>query len=283
MKTARICRSLTQKTLLSRIDQIIGIALCASGAFQGIARAAVDVTPQRIEETRHQVFDDDKVSRTSAGLKLVLELSGPEVESATQSGHVKIEEAVDNTGVNLIPHGDTFHDPSKFTDFNNAFFRHSNFSGTPETVKPQVALDLALPARAAVKIARLRGSMELSDGGKTNTVELGGLIGAGKKVVPLPNGSPVAVTVVVPDRENVDRLSLEITGDESALDSVEVVDASGKKNSIGISRWTINGGPAHQSLGLWKPLDASMKVVVKTISDRKITKVPFDLKDIQLP
>lgn len=243
----------------------------------------MEVTPQRIEESRNLVFDDDKVGRTPAGLKLVVALSGPEAESATQSGHVKIEEAVDNTGASLISHPDAFHDSSKFTDFNNAFFRNSKFGAKTDSVKPQVELDLALPARAAIRIAHLRGSMELSDAGKTNTVELGGLQGAGKKAAPLPNGSPVSVTVVVPDRENVASLSLEIKGDESALASIEIIDADGRSISSGISKWSVNGGPAHESLGLMKPLDASMKLVVKIISERKITKVPFDLKDIPLP
>ena len=277
------CPPSLRKALPSRTAQLIGLLFCASCVFRGIAQAAVEVTPQRIEETRNLVFDDDKVSRTPATLKLVLALSGPEVESATQSGHVKIEEAVDNTGASLLPRPDAFHDPSKFTDFANAFFRNSKFGGNTEGAKPQVELDLALPARAAVRIARLRGSLELSDGGKTNTVELGGLSGAGKKAVPLPNGSPVTVTVLVSGGENVRSLSLETTGDESALASVEIVDAGGKSISSGISKWSMNGGPVHQSIGLMKPLDASMKLVVKVISDRKLTKVPFDLKDIPLP
>lgn len=280
MKT--ICLSLSGNTLLSRTGQIVAILFCALSAFRGIARAAVEVTPQRIEETRNLVFEDDKISRIPAGLKLVIALSGPEVESATQSGRVKIEEAVDNTGASLIPRANTFDDPSNFKDFENAFFRNSKFGGT-ESAKPQVELDLALPARAAMRIARLRGSLELSDGGKTNTVELGGLNVAGKKAVPLPQGSPVTVTVVVPERENVQVLSLETAGDESALASIEVVDAGGKRVSGGISKWSMNGGAVHQSLGLMKPWNASMKLVVKVISDRKTTKVPFDLKDIRLP
>jgi hypothetical protein len=242
----------------------------------------VEVTPQRIEEARALVFKDDKVSRTPAALKLVLALDGPEAESATQYGRVKIEEAADNTGASLILRPDALHDPAKFTGYANAFFRNSKFGTKPESVKPQVELDLALPARAA-RIVHLRGSLELSDGGKTNTVELGGLKGAGKKAVPLPNGSPVTVTIVIPDSENVRALSLETAGDESALASVEVVDAGGKSISTGTSKWSLNGGPAHQSLGLAKPLDTSMKLVVKVISDRKFTKVPFDLKDIPLP
>jgi hypothetical protein len=280
--TSGTCLSLPWNTLLSRTGQIAGILFCAS-SLRGIAQATVEVTQQRIEEARALVFNDDKVSRTPASLKLVLALDGPEAASATQYGRVKIEEAADNTGASLIPRAASFHDPSKFRDYANAFFRNSKFGGKPESVKPQVELDLALPARAAVRIAHLRGSLELSDGGKTNTVELGGLKGAGKKTVPLPNGSPVTVTIVVPDGENVRSLSLETTGDESALAPVEIVDAGGKSISTGTSKWSLNGGPVQQSLGLAKPLDASMKLVVKVISDRHFTKVPFDLKDIPLP
>lgn len=243
----------------------------------------MEVTPQRVEETRALVFKDDKVSRTPAALKLVLALDGPEAESATQYGRVKIEEAADNTGASLISRPDAFHEPSKFRGYANAFFRNSRFGAKTETVKPQVELELALPGRAAVMLAHLRGSLELCDGGKTNTVELGGFNGAGKKAVPLPNGSPVTVTVVAPEGENVRSLSLEITGDESALASIEIVDASGKSISTGMSKWSLNGGPVKQSLGLAKPWDPSMKLVVKVISDRRFTKVPFDLKDIRLP
>jgi hypothetical protein len=280
---AETCLSRLQNKRVSRTSQIASILLCTPCVFLGIAQAAVEVTPQRIEETRALVFKDDKVSRTPAALKLVLALDGPEAESATQYGRIKIEEAADNTGASLVVRADPFHDPSKFTSYANAFFRNSRFGAKSESVKPQVELDLGLAARAAVRIAHLRGSLELCEGGKTNAVELGGLKGAGKKAVPLPNGSPVTVTIVVPDSENVRSLSLETTGDESAIASIEVVDAGGKSISTGISKWSLNGGPVQQSLGLAKPLDASTKLVVKVISDRKFTKVPFDLKDIALP
>jgi hypothetical protein len=50
-----------------------------------------------------------------------------------------------------------------------------------------------------------------------------------------------------------------------------------------ISVWSMNGGPVQKSIGLAKPLDDSMKLVVKVVSDRKFTKVRFDLKDVPLP
>jgi hypothetical protein len=277
------CVSAARVSLLSQPGRIAVLLFCAYCSLRGIADAAVEVTPQRIEETRALVFKDDKVSRSPAAMKLVLALDGAEAESATQYGRVQIEEAADNTGASLIPRADSLHSPAKFKDYANAFFRNSKFGGKSESTKPQVELDLALPGRAAVKIARLRGSLELSDGGKTNSVELAALKHAGKKAVPLPNGSPVGLSIVVPSDDNVRSISIECTGDDGALASVEVVDANGKRISNGMSSWSLNGGPVQKSLGLSKPLDDSMKLVVKIISDRKFAKVPFDLRDVPLP
>ena len=265
---------------VERAGHTVTILLCA---LQGIPQAAVEVRPQRIEESRALIFKDDKVSRTPASLKLSLALEGPEAESATQYGHVKLDEAADSTGASLILRHDSFHDPSKFREYANAFFRNSKFRQNSESVKPQVEIELAVPARAATRIVRLRGSLDLSDAGKTNTVELGGLKRAGKTEVPLPNGSPVGLTIVVPPDDNIRSISLQCTGDDSALASVEIVDGTGKRISTGISSWSLNGGPVQKSLSLAKALDDSMKLVVKVISDRKFANVTFDLKDIPLP
>jgi hypothetical protein len=266
--------------LCFRAGGMIAIFLCAG---QGVAQAAVEVTPQRIEETRALIFKDDKVSRTPASLKLTMALEGPEAESATQYGHVKLDEATDSTGASLTLRHDTFHDASKFRDYGNAFFRNSNFGKNPESVKPQVEIGLAVPARAAARIARLRGSLDVSDGGKTNTVEVGGLKRGGKTEVPVPKDCPVGVTITVPSGDNVRSVSLQCTGDDNALASIEIVDGAGKRVSTGMSSWSMNGGPVQRSLSLTKALDDSMKLVVKVVSDRKITNVRFDLKDVALP
>lgn len=278
--TAKTGLCLLRSFLRFRAGHTVTILVCA---LQGIALGAVEVTPQRIEEARALIFNDDNVSRTPASLKLTLGLEGPEAASAKQYGHVKLEEATDSLGASLIPRHDSFHDPAKFRDYANAFFRNSRFRRESEIVRPQVDIELAVPARAATRIVRLRGSLDLSDAGKTNTVELGGLKRGGKRAIPLPNGSPVGVTIVVPSGENIRSISLQCTGDDSALASVEIVDGTGRSISTGISSWSLNGGPVEKSLGLAKALDDSMKLVVKVISDRKFTNVTFDLKDIPLP
>ena len=264
-----------------RAGHAVTIFFCA---WQGMAQAAVEVTPQRVEETRALIFKDDKVGRPPASLKLTLALDGPEAEAATQYGHVKLDEATDSSGASLIPsHHDSFHDPLKFRDYGNAFFRHSSFGKNTESAKPQVEIELGFPSRAAARIARLRGSLDVSDGGKTNTVELGALKRGEKTEVPLPKGCPVGVGIVVGSGDSIRSISLQCTGDDNALASIEIVDGTGKRVSTGMSSWSIGGGPVQKSFGLSKALDDSMKLVVKVISDRKFTNVTFDLKDIALP
>src|SRR5690348_5814310 len=133
---------LLRKLLRFRAGHTVTILLCAS---QGIAHAAVEATPQRVEEVRALIFKDDKVSRTPASLKLTLALDGPEAESTTEYGHVKLDEVTDSTGTNLIPGHDSFHDPAKFRQYENAFFRNSKFHQNSESAKPQVEIDLAMP------------------------------------------------------------------------------------------------------------------------------------------
>jgi hypothetical protein len=258
------------------------IAVLLATGFNVTVRAAVEVVPFRIEESRIVNFGDDKVSRGSPSLKLTLSLIGPEAESAVRYGALKLEEAVDDQGASLIPTEDTFNEAAKFKEYENAFFRKSNFGGS-QPAAPHVELNLAVPKRAATKIVRLRGSLSLAEQGTIRTIELAALKGAGRKALEIPEGAGVGVTVNVKAGDDVRSIEVEITGDESAVESLEIVDAAGKKVSNGMSSWSMNGGPAHKSIDLNKPLDDSMKLVAKIAVNRKITIVPFDLKNIPLP
>jgi hypothetical protein len=243
-------------------------------------QAAVQINPARIEEVRTLILVDDKVGRTPSSLQLTLSLSGPEAESAVRYGNLKLEEAVDDKGTSLIPTNDIFHETGKFRDYSNAFFRKSSFHGKSD---PQVQLDLALPARLATRIVRLRGTLDLAEQGTLQTIQLAALKGAGKKTLPVPPNAGVGITATVESGEAVRSISIQITGDESAVESLDVLDASGKKISDSMSSWSMNGGPVQKSLSLRQPLDDSMKLVAKVALNRRVTKVPFDLKDIKLP
>ena len=265
------------------MKSILLAALVLIAGVDRLAHAAVEVTPFRVEETRTIEFANDKVSRTPPRMSILLSLHGPEAESSVRYGDLKLEEAVDEHGTSLIPAKDLFNDAAKFKEYANSFFRKSSFGGNAKPADPQVELALALPKRTAAKIARLHGSLTLSEQGTLQTVELGNLKGAGKKPLAFPSEVHLGVTADVPPGEVVRSIALEITGDEGILDSLEVVDASGRKVTSGTSSWSLNGGPVHKSLELNKPLDDSMKLVAKFTLNRKLTTVRFDLKDIALP
>lgn len=251
-------------------------------AAGGPARAGVDIALVRIDETRSEIIHDDNVSRGMPGLKLLLSVSGPEAEAATQYGDLTIDEVVDDTGSSLIPASDALNDPKKFKDFDNAFFRKSTFGDRPPAA-PEIELALALPKRSATKITRLRGSVSLVVLGQLTPVELGNLKSPGEKKLNIPASANVGVTATVASGDNVRSVSIEITGDENVIESIVVVDSDGKEISGGMSSFTFMNGPVHHTLSLRQPLNDSMKLVAKLALDRRITKVPFDLKDIPLP
>lgn len=259
--------------------KVIGLAVFV--AITGLAKAAVEVTPFRVEESRSVALVADKISHPGEGLTVVLSLKGPEADSSIRYGDLKLQEAVDDKGASLVPAKDKPDQQAKFKDYSNAFFRKFDLEAKRPAAAPQVEFHLAKSARTATKIARLRGTFSLAQPGAIKTVEMTQLKSAGdKKKLNIPAEAGVGITLAVKD---ADSIGLEITGDEGALESIEVFDSAGEKVSGGMSSWSFQGGPKHTSLSLEKPLDDSMKLVAKVAVDRKIVTVPFDLKDIPLP
>lgn len=260
----------------------LAVILLAATTYTQSIHAAVEVVPFRVEESRSIDFGNDNVGRTPAGLKLTLSVKGPEAESSTQYGKLVLDEAVDDQGASLIPTKDSFNKPEKFREFSNQFFRKNRFGNEPPA-PPQVEIDLAPSKRSATKIAHLRGTLTLADDGTIQTVELPNLKPGEKKSVPVPKDAGLQITVTPAAGDNSTSIELKISGDEGALVSIKMMDASGKEVSSGESSWSMDGGPEHKSLDLNKPLDPSMKLVAKIAVNRKLIKVPLDLKDISLP
>jgi hypothetical protein len=259
------------------------IAWTFAMGWGGWTKAAVELIPFRLEESRSIALVEDKIGHPQAALKVTFSLKGPEAESSIRFGNLKLDEAVDDKGTSLIPAKGAGGDADKFRDYSNAFFRKFDIEGKRPPAAPQVDLELGLPKRSATKIARLRGSFSLAQQGTIKAVEVSGLKSMGEKKLELPAGAGVEITITIKPEKQIRSIGLAISGDESAVESIEVVGAGEKKVSSGMSSWSFNGGPAHKSLDLMEPLDDSMKLVVKIALNRKITSVPFDLKDIPLP
>ncbi|MCL2645716.1 MAG: hypothetical protein FWD61_01780 [Phycisphaerales bacterium] len=262
--------------------KIVLVAVLFVAVVAGFASAAVDIRLFRIEEKRSIQFVKD-ISHPADAIQITLSLSGPEASAATHYGELKLEEAVDNTGANLIPAKDSFiNNATKFQEFSNAFFRENHMDKSRPVADPQIEINLASAKRTATKIARLRGTISLSDKGTLKTAELTGLKPGDKKKMDLPTNAGVTITTDIKKGNNLRELKVEITGNADAIDSLELFDAAGKKVNIGY--WSTGDGLVYRTINLIdKPLDETMKLVAKISVDRKITKIPFDLKDIVLP
>jgi hypothetical protein len=254
-------------------------------ALASLARAAVELTPFRVEESRSATLAPDKMGQPADHLTVVLSLKGPEADSSVRYGDLKVQEAVDDKGASLIPAKDAMgRDAGKFKDYSNAFFRKFDLESKRPAATPQIELTLAPAARSATRIVRLRGSFSLAQQGTIKTVELTALKSTGNnKKLDVPAEAGLTITLTIKSDKDDNSIGLQMTGDENALESIEVLDAAGEKVSSGMSSWSFGGGPEQKSIDLRKPLDDSMKLVAKVAVDRKIVVVPFDLKDIALP
>jgi len=251
----------------------------------GFAGAAIEVFPDRIHEGRNISFaKDNKYS----GLSVTLALHGPETADAVRYGDIQLDEAVDDTETDLIPPESkkTVNNwASTFRGIENEDERKEARKQSRPVPAPQVRVHLVGTPRTATKIARLRGSVTITDPGTLHTAELIGLKPGDKRKMDLPENAGITLTVNIKDGTDIKEVEIEIAGPEDLVHSFEVQDAEGKIISHRDSGMYVNtpNSPIFSRFKLSKPLDETMKFVAKISVDRKITKVPFDLKDIELP
>jgi hypothetical protein len=267
----------------------ISILLAASSlALPCRAFAAVEATAINVQEFRAIGVPgtDAKASKNSVSLwgplKVTLSLVGPEAEAATRYGRIKLEEVIDDQGNNLIPKNDTFHDYDRLREYDNAVYRRRGPGDKRSPTPPQAEIPLDVAPRSATRIVRFRGSLTLFQQGAVQTIEVPSFTTANPKL-PIPPEAGVQIAVRIPDKPGAKFVNLDVTGDETAIESIEAFDASGKKITSYITTLAVNENPDRKVLNFAQPPDTSIKLVVKIASSRTKTVVPFDLKNIPLP
>jgi len=249
----------------------------------GVVSADVDMLPYYISEQRNIVFAKN-LQVGSNSIRAVFTLRGPETTAATHYGELQLDEAVDDAGTNLIPPKNNINENTKLQEFSNAWSRKEakEKKGGLPVADPQITIMLAPAARAATKIARIRGTLSIADQGTLKTLELTGLKPGEKTKMDTPENAGVTITASIQKDNSLNVLDVEMIGNDGAVDSLEVQDAQGNKISND-NVWFTGHGAVRRIFHLDKPIDETMKLVVKISVDRTITKVPFDLTDIDLP
>lgn len=271
--------------------------------------AAVAVTPVQVMETRQKdlVHEQGIGMGPGSGLTVTIRLDGPEMKNATHYGKVKITEATDDAGTNLQAQGNT-----RFMGSGSDHFQPFRVwegammsFGKPVPAAPasthDVELSVGLPARAAKKIAVLRGELQILGGaGQAKTVLVKNPQAMAGKVLTDPVLKQAGVTVKVLDSKAVavsgapadfpvmgnlgdgPGVAVQISGNPNAIGSIDVVDANGQSVGAGSGSMTMDNVMT-KTIQLSKPLTAAMTLKLDVSVGQKAITVPFELKDIDLP
>ena len=254
-----------------------------------------------VSEKRLKVVDPQEETLDAGGneLVLVVRLGGRPLAGATKYGLPQLEEAVDDTGAKLIIRAEEWRPDDELQRFDTVecgfgrVFRNAWF----DRRKPDgglVEIRLNAPGRNASRIKTLKGVLPVWSQGRKAVLSFPNAVKLlGTKIEdPVLTGAKLEIKVLKPeelqsrhqyphDFENA--VSLELSGNLSALDDVGVVDKEGAE--LGHDRRSTSYEDKKQiwTLRLSKPLDDTMRLRITAFVEQKIIMVPFDLKDIPLP
>ena len=156
----------------------------------------------------------------------------------------------------------------------------------------RVKIELGPAARKAVKIRSVKGEFEVLAGGKEAAVTAKGLPAMIGKSIEDPQLKQAGVQIKLVDPKKAgagffgaggpNSLSLQMTGTITNIQKVEILDQADKD----VTQGNMSSGSDKESnvtYELKQPLDDTMTLKVKLLIGQKTVKVPFELKDIELP
>jgi hypothetical protein len=215
------------------------------------------------------------------GLSVYLRVAG--VDRPASYGEVVVTKATDDAATNLSPPPRAAGE-QKTQEFTSV----KQVTGAPDAEAAPGAfvarVDLGSPARAAKRIAVLKGELRLTLGGDDKTLTLPGVLSLRGKTVEHPDLTRAGITVQVgaPGRLGGDELPVMVSGDGAQSVQVGVVDAGG--NSItGSGSGSRSAGSESWTWHLSRPLQPTDALTITLPAGQKFVTVPFELKDIELP
>lgn len=257
----------------------------------------ITLTPIRVTESRVKYLDGQEPGFGDRDeLNVLVRVEGEQVAHASSYGHLKLTEAVDDTGADLKPKEKKSFFSAREEGFES--LRSGRLGMLQEEDEPgfRVELEMAPAARKAAKIKVLRGEFQVLAGGKEVKVTASKLPGMIGKSIEDPQLKAAGVEIRVLDPKKArgglfglgggggdgKSLPLELKGKIAAVQKIEILDEDGETATQG----HMSSGSDEQqnrTYDLKRPLDDKMKLQIDLIIGQKTVKVPFDLKDIPLP
>lgn len=302
---------------------LAGLALTGAVATPPDARAqnatepaAIQVVPMTVSETRSRELREQRqpVYSGMPELTLLLEISGPGVDTATHFGKVQFDTAVDDAGTDLKPTEEEFSHQPEFREVHRPFPLQglADLAELPPEVraaleaagvplpgaqgKPPnsvtVPLELKISAREAKTIKHLKGQLQLLAGGEKRTIQVNDLAAKQGKPVEDPALKEAGVTVRLPSPDDeaarfgmpagVEGMTLAVRGNATAVTDARIVDADGEPVGMGWAGFE-HEGETLRGFHLSRPLEPTDRLELDVVVGQETITVPFDLRDVPLP
>ena len=270
------------------------------------------ITAVTIKEDREISSDADAANRRwSPETGVEFRVEGAGVAGVTRVADVRVDEAVDDLGNNLLP-------KDRWADLNAEVAvqaRRLRAKGLPDDGKlagpadapppperkqpsmmlwplkgnaVEVRFDLDQAPRTATAIKRLRGRFSLAVGGTRRTVTVDKPLSRFGQDLDDPALKEAGVRVALVKRydpfpADAKILHLRIGGKGTALGRVRVLAADGTEVGSGFVEADGQERADHDMTMLGQPLDDTMRVEIEVVSGQRMAPVEFDMKDLPLP
>jgi hypothetical protein len=249
-----------------------------------LAQAQPTVTAKSVNETRYKELTKQAFGFSFDGLSIGFEMEGPAIKEMVKYGNLKVAEAKDDKGADLIKKpqrpGDTF---------NSSDQPEMRVVQDYEQKQGKVSFQVSLKktARTATKVSA-KGSIDALVGGTKGEAEFAkvkALEGTQLKNADL-EGLKLKVTVAKPAKSFFGKpeqmVVLEFDGDDASIIDYSLVDAAGKKVNV-FPFTTMKEKVKVVTFNFDKAVPPDTKLKINYVKGAKRVTVPFEVKDVELP
>jgi hypothetical protein len=266
-KIARHSR-ISKKEQLVTAELLLLTLLAPAQAADVPAARPVEVRDERVKTLEKTMFGGSN-ALTVRGV-----LQGPAVKQASKYGNLKVSEAKDDTGTDLIVKGDSFSATNR-PDLNPI----SDFARKDDKLNFDVKLKT--PLRTAKSIS-VKGTIDLVVGGERVHADF-------PKVKALANSELkhaelTALGLKFKLAKVEKSISYTMEGNEALIEEILLLDKTGKKvPSQGTSSFRLGKGPKNYDIGFGQAIDADATLRITLLKGARQVAVPFAFDKLELP
>ena len=254
------------------------------------AQEKIDLKVERVTETRVSDLSGGDNFAVLQGLQLVVKVAGEGVAGATKFGKTKLTEATADTGESLL---EDEKGSRSMTDLGFVSVAEAGgmWGGNEQDAAKggfNLTLQLKNPPRVAKSVKSIKGTFTILAGGEETLVEVDDPKSQAGKMIEDPALKAAGLTLRMLAAEDAgamggqQMIQIELTGGESVIADVQVLNAAG--DDIKQGSWRSESG-AKKQIGymLSEAPDEKTVLQLKLMIGQKAIEVPIDLNDIKLP